>query len=80
MSRLVAPLFIQRIQEMDAEELINELNLTPDDIRERFADRIQELGEENTWGSWDDDEVDDEDFEDFDDWVADLDEEELDDE
>jgi len=58
MSKVVAPLYTRSVEDMDVDELCDLLSITPDDILERFSDRIYELGIEKsavTPNDWDDD-------------------------
>lgn len=58
MSRSVSPLYTRYVEDMDVDELCSLLSISPEDIIERFSDRILELGIEKssvTPNDWDDD-------------------------
>jgi len=54
----VSPLYTRYVEDMDVDELCSLLSISPEDIIERFSDRILELGIEKssvTPNDWDDD-------------------------
>lgn len=60
-NRTVSPLYTRYVEDMDVDELCSLLSISPEDIIERFSDRILELGIEKssvTPNDWDDDDYD----------------------
>ncbi len=48
MSRMISPLYTRHVEDLDVDELCELLDISTDDILERFADRIIELGIEKS--------------------------------
>lgn len=57
-NKTVSPLYTRYVEDMDVDELCSLLSISPEDIIERFSDKILELGIEKssvTPNDWDDD-------------------------
>lgn len=53
MKGVIAPLYVRSVDDMDIAELCELLDITSDDIKERFSDKITEMGLEKSHVEYD---------------------------
>jgi hypothetical protein len=59
MKGVIAPLYVRSIDEMDVAEICELLEISTDDIKERFSDKLTELGLDKSHVEYYDDDGDD---------------------